>query len=149
MNCPDFITLRYYRATPNVPYISVIAYYEEFFITTLHVSGTRHSRSYYLPSGSYFAFDYTDDVFTSNNLAAFSNHPDFLSSNTKVFIENGTLANEVQPEIGTIDLAKYSIDVYFEDGEIMRQYMNGVNPCKSYVSYGDIVADDWGIYNED
>lgn len=38
--------------------------------------------------------------------------------------------------------------IYFEDGEIMRQYMNGVNPCKSYVSYGDIVANDWEIYVE-
>ena len=32
MDCSDSTTLRFYRYTPNVPYISVTKYYKEFFV---------------------------------------------------------------------------------------------------------------------
>jgi len=120
MNCSDSTTLRFYKATPNVPYISVTAYYKEFFRTDLTVlSASRNSIRYYLPSGrSYFTFDYRHATFDSNDLAAFSHHPDFLSSNTKVYVTGRTVVNEVYPLVGTIDLAKYSINIYNENREI-------------------------------
>ena len=117
VNCPNSTTLRYYKDTPNVPYISVDKYYKEFFRTELDVvRENNNTLRYSLPSGSYFAFDYTNDVFTSNDLAAFSGHPDFLSSTSKIFIAKPFNTIKSQPEIGTIDLAKYSINVYFDAG---------------------------------
>ena len=119
VNCPDSTTLRYYKDTPNVPYISVDKYYKEFFRTELEiVRENNNTLRYSLPSGSYFAFDYTNDVFTSNDLVAFSNHPDFVSSTSKIFIQDKLNTTKSQPEIGTINLAKYSINVYFDDEDV-------------------------------
>ena len=112
VKCPDSTTLRYYKETPNVPYISVSKYYKEFFRTELEiVRENNNTLRYSLPSGSYFAFDYTNDVFTSNDIAAFSNHPDFVSSTSKIFIQDKLNTTKSQPEIGAINLAKYSINV--------------------------------------
>ena len=119
VKCPDSTTLRYYKDTPNVPYISVDKYYKEFFRTELEiVRENNNTLRYSLPSGSYFAFDYTNDVFTSNDLVAFSNHPDFVSSTSKIFIQDKLNTTKSQPEIGTINLAKYSINVYFDDEDV-------------------------------
>ena len=119
VKCPDSTTLRYYKDTPNVPYISVSKYYKEFFRTELNVTKMNNNTlCYSLPSGSYFAFDYTNDVFTSNDIAAFSNHPDFVSSTSKIFIQDKLNTTKSQPEIGTINLAKYSINVYFDDEDV-------------------------------
>ena len=119
VKCPDSTTLRYYKDTPNVPYISVDKYYKEFFRTELEIVRENNSTlRYSLPSGSYFAFDYTNDIFTSNDLVAFSNHPDFVSSTSKIFIQDKLNTTKSQPEIGTINLAKYSINVYFDDEDV-------------------------------
>ena len=119
VKCPDSTTLRYYKDTPNVPYISVDKYYKEFFRTELDiVRENNNTLRYSLPSGSYFAFDYTNDVFTSNDLVAFSDHPDFVSSTSKIFIQDKLNTTKSQPEIGTINLAKYSINVYFDDEDV-------------------------------
>ena len=119
MDCSDSTTLRFYRYTPNVPYISVTKYYKEFFKTDLIVNQAgRRTVTYRLPSGSFFAFNCKNGTFSSNDLAAFSGHPDFLSSNTKVYISGKTVVNDVVPDIGTIDLAKYSIVFYDEDDDI-------------------------------
>lgn len=119
VNCPNTTTLRYYKDTPNVPYISVDKYYKEFFRTELDiVRENNNTLRYSLPSGSYFAFDYTNDVFTSNDLAAFSGHPDFVYSTSKIFISDKINTIKSEPKIGTIDLAKYSINVYFDDGDV-------------------------------
>ena len=119
VKCPDSTTLRYYKDTPNVPYISVDKYYKEFFRTELDiVRENNNALRYSLPSGSYFAFDYTNDIFTSNDLVAFSDHPDFVSSTSKIFIQDKLNTTKSQPEIGTINLAKYSINVYFDDGDV-------------------------------
>ena len=119
VNCPNTTTLRYYKDTPNVPYISVDKYYKEFFRTELDiVRENNNTLRYSLPSGSYFAFDYTNDIFTSNDLVAFSNHPDFVSSTSKIFIQDKLNTTKSQPEIGTINLAKYSINVYFDDEDV-------------------------------
>ena len=119
VKCPDYTTLRYYKDTPNVPYISVDKYYKEFFRTELDiVRENNNTLRYSLPSGSYFAFDYTNDIFTSNDLVAFSDHPDFVSSTSKIFIQDKLNTTKSQPEIGTINLAKYSINVYFDDEDV-------------------------------
>ena len=119
VKCPDSTTLRYYKDTPNVPYISVTKYYKDFFRTELNVTRMNNNTlCYSLPSSSYFAFDYTNDVFTSNDIAAFSNHPDFVSSTSKIFIQDKLNTTKSQPEIGTINLAKYSINVYFDDEDV-------------------------------
>ena len=119
MDCSDSTTLRFYRYTPNVPYISVTKYYKEFFKTDLIVNQAgRRTITYRLPSGSFFAFDCKSGTFSSNDLAAFSHHPDFLYSNTKVYVTGRTVVNDVVPDIGTIDLAKYSIVFYDEDDDI-------------------------------
>ncbi len=119
VKCPDSTTLRYYKDTPNVPYISVTKYYKDFFRTELNVTRMNNNTlCYSLSSGSYFAFDYTNDVFTSNDIAAFSNHPDFVSSTSKIFIQDKLNTTKSQPEIGTINLAKYFINVYFDDGDV-------------------------------
>ena len=119
VKCPDSTTLRYYKDTPNVPYISVTKYYKDFFRIELNVTKMNNNTlCYSLSSGSYFAFDYTNDIFTSNDLVAFSNHPDFVSSTSKIFIQDKLNTTKSQPEIGTINLAKYSINVYFDDGDV-------------------------------
>ena len=128
MKCPDYTTLRYYKDTPNVPYISVDKYYKEFFRTELDiVRENNNTLRYSLPSGSYFAFDYTNDVFTSNDLVAFSNHPDFVSSTSKIFIQDKLNTTKSQPEIGTINLAKYSINVYFDDEDVFTVIRDVIN----------------------
>lgn len=119
MNCHDSTMLRYYRGTPSIPYISVSEYYKEFFRTELEVVRVdSNTLRYAVPSGSCFTFDYNNDVFTSNDLAEFSNHPDFLSSTSKTYIADKLNTIKTQPEIGTIDLAKYSINVYFDDEDV-------------------------------
>ena len=39
--------------------------------------------------------------------------------------------------------------IYFDNNEVIRQYYDGTLPCRSYLEYEDLVADDWKIYEEE
>ena len=112
------ITLRFYEEMPNVPYISVSKYFKEFFNTEMQVKKDGHTYKYskqYL-GGYVLGFDTKQDLFFSNNLAAFNSHPDFKQVTGKSFLNVDKV--EVTPAFNrVVDLKSYSIPVHEDAGE--------------------------------
>lgn len=107
------ISLRFYEGMENVPYIAVSEYFKEFFNTTLVVEQNKHTYSYKknANSTSFFAFDTELDLFMSNNISNFENHPDFKTTTGKIFLRTDKVENTNNYE-RVIGLKNYSIPVY-------------------------------------
>ena len=109
---------RFYQGMDHVPYVSVSAYFKEFFNTQLVVSKENHTYKYSHSKEDtrYFGFDAENDLFMSNSLESFASHPDFKSSTGKIFLHVDS--KEITEKIDrVVNLKNYSIPVYEENGE--------------------------------
>ena len=111
------IQLRYYFDQIHVPYIDVSEYYKEFFSTDLSKNKDENGYQYYLSEDSYIYFNLKDNDISISGLTSFSNHPDFISTNGKSFLQLETL-DVSEHYVKTIDLDKYSINIYEEDDKV-------------------------------
>ena len=105
------ISLRFFDEQPNVPYIAVSDYFKEFFNTTLQEKKDGNSWVFSLSKDSYIGFNSELQTFFSKGLRAFNNHPDFIESNTKLFIKyiNGEVTTPLEK---IVNLKNYSIKIY-------------------------------------
>ena len=112
------MSFRFYEGMDHVPYIAVSDYFKEFFNTQLVVSKKEHTYSYKRAANAneYFGFDAEQDLFMSNGLSSFANHPDFKSSTGKVFLHIDKV--ETTPKVDrVINLKNYSIPIFEDSGE--------------------------------
>lgn len=111
------ISLRFYNSTPNVPYISVKDYFNEFFNTKLNVKN-KDGYHYFLKANNnsnYLGFDATNDIFISNGLSTFNAHPNSKSATGKSFLSFYGY-NKTPSSTGIVDLKNYEIDIH-DDGD--------------------------------
>ena len=112
---PRSITLRFYNELPNVPYVSVSKYFQEFFKTTLTLARDGSYYKYSNQNGDYLGFETKYDILRVQGITGFNSHPDYKESNSKLFIkENGVEATTPQEKV--VSLSNYSIQL-FDDGE--------------------------------
>ena len=140
------IKLRFYEATPTVPYIGVKEFYKEFYNTDLEVTQD-NSDFKYTRGNAYIEIDTKSDIFTINNIDLLASHPDFKESNSKVFYkpieeENTTLVPK------TISLKTYSIESYKSTGDAylpLTLISNIVTGCNLFL----IVYNEENLYEFD
>ena len=111
--------VRFYREMPHVPYVTVTAFFKEFFNTDLEISVLNHNHTYMKNAlaTSYFGFDAEANTFFAYGLSDFNNHPDFKEVTGESFI-NFVNYQQTDPVLTTIDLNKYSIPIHEEGDEI-------------------------------
>ena len=138
---------------PNVPYISVSKYYDEFFNTRLVVSKNGSVYTYKNRGFTrfYFGFDTEQDLFFSNFLPAFNSHPDFKTATGKTFIninkEEMTTTNN-----NVVSLKNYSIPIYGDYDEayvpltFLSQYVGGYSLYNIAYNGKDIYVIDYSAY---
>ena len=110
------VPIRFYKVQINIPYISVSEYFYEFFNTRLTKSVIDHKYTYTNSFEGTLTFDVKNSTFSSIGLSSFSNHPDFIENNSKLFIkylkrDEGTSIEK------SVSLSKYDIAIY-EDEDV-------------------------------
>ncbi|MBE6127097.1 MAG: hypothetical protein E7182_03890 [Erysipelotrichaceae bacterium] len=110
------INLRFYEENPNVPYIGVKRFFQEFYKTQVTLKQQNQYFDFQWKKGGSIQLDAYKDIFTVQDLESISHHPDFISENTKVYAE---LVEEKQttPAPKTIDLKSYHIPAYGDNGD--------------------------------
>ena len=105
------ISLRFYKETPNIPYIDVADYYREFFSASPSVTREGDGVKYTFYYNNYLYFNTSNNSVSCTNLNILSAHPDFKSSVGKhpVALEKST---DTGSKVKTIDLNKYGIKIY-------------------------------------
>ena len=93
------LSLRFYESTPSIPYISVKEYYKEFFKADLSLKKIGTTYKYVKGEKGYLAFDVANDVLTSNNIDAFSDHPDLAENNKSYFLKKDQTRKTTPKEI--------------------------------------------------
>ena len=114
------ISLRYFSTMPSVPYISVSAFFNEFFNTELERSVDKRevngfTYNYLNPYNACLSFDIKNQTLASNKLDSFNSHPDFKENTGKHFVKLDNIESS-EISVGTVSLKDYSISIY-EDGE--------------------------------
>ncbi len=109
------ISLRYYYKHFHIPYIEVNDYYEEFFKRTFDVKKDDNGYKYSLSDNVYIYFNVNENSISVDGLTSFSNHPDFVSTTQKTFLELEGITH-TESKVKTIDLDDYDIHFY-EDNE--------------------------------
>ena len=111
--------VRFYRDMSHVPYVTVTAFFKEFFNTELVVSldGSAHTYKKNTAASAYFGFDANKQTFFAYELSEFNTHPDFKEVTGESFIHFVDY-QQTDPELTTIDLNKYSIPIHEEGDEI-------------------------------
>ena len=106
------IDLRYYDKTPNVPFMGVNEFYNEFYNTNLDVKKEDSVFTFTNNiTNSYIKVDTLNDVLSVYDIDGFSEHPEFIDSNSTIFLKEPTVTKTpLSPKI--IDLSSYSIDAY-------------------------------------
>lgn len=107
-------SLRFYNELPNVPYVSVSAYFKEFFKRELHLDKQGFTYYYINANNDYLGFDTEHNEFICNGLQSFSSHPDFPSSNSKVFLRVDGVVGTTR-SIRNVNLNNYHIKLF--DGD--------------------------------
>ena len=113
----DKVSLRFYNDQPNVPYIEVNKYFEEFFDTTLDRKVENGVYKYINKGGDYLGFDIDRQIFSSNALDNFNHHPDFAMSSGKTFIKE-TSIKVSKAQVRAISLKDYEIPIYTETNRV-------------------------------
>ncbi|MBE6135614.1 MAG: hypothetical protein E7179_06420 [Erysipelotrichaceae bacterium] len=110
------INLRFYEENPNVPYIGVKRFFQEFYKTEVTLKQQNQYFDFEWKEGGSIQLDAYKDIFTVQDLERISAHPDFISESTKVYVE---LLEEKQttPAPKTIDLKNYHIPAYGGNGD--------------------------------
>lgn len=106
------VDLRYYDKTPNVPFMGVNEFYNEFYNTNLDVKKEDSVFTFTNNiTNSYIKVDTLNDVLSVYDIDGFSEHPEFIDSNSTIFLKEPTVTKTpLSPKI--IDLSSYSIDAY-------------------------------------
>ena len=108
------LSLRFYDKTPNVPYIGVSKFYQEFFKTNLSLKRDGNVYRYDKGSDGYLKLDTQEDVITLFNIDCFGEHPDYRSNVSKTFlIENGKTTTPRSEK--AFSLRNYKIDAKGDD----------------------------------
>ena len=108
------INVRYFKDSPNVPYISVKDFYKEFYktdITKQRNRNTGYFDTYYSKAYECIMFGPKVDRLWTNGFRSFEYHPDFKSTTGKLFIEYDK-TDATHRETKEINLADYSIKTY-------------------------------------
>ena len=115
------ISLRYYNDLPNVPYISVEAYFKEFFKRDFTIIKNNNTYTYALASNVYLKFDLSSNTFSALGLQAFNSHPDFKQSNKKLFIKyDGNESSSPQEKI--VNMNNYSIRFFVDNDKVYAPF---------------------------
>ena len=109
--------LRFYVDQPNVPYIEVNQYFEEFYETTLKRVYQKDTYYYLNDSGAYLGFNLVDQTFFSNALDTFNHHPNFGITSGKNYVKTKS-AKTTKPQIHTIPLKNYHIPIYTDTNRV-------------------------------
>ena len=110
------ISLRFYDELPNVPYVSVSAYFKEFFKREFHLDKQGLTYYYINANNDYLGFDTEHNELICNGLQSFSSHPDFPSSTSKVFLRVDGVV-ETTRSIRNVNLNNYHIKLFDGNGE--------------------------------
>ena len=107
------VTCNFFEGFENVPYIAVDTYFKEFFNTELDITKKNHTYTYKLNKNStnYISFDTDQWLILTNNLAAFTNHPDFKVTTGKTFVHLEKQEKTSNHET-ILDLRDYRIPIY-------------------------------------
>ena len=142
------IDVRFYKPTPNIPYISVTRYFKEFFKTDVTLRKGSGIFAYYHPAGGYMAFDGERDVFYISNADDFQDHPDLVSVSKKYFL-NGQKVVFSPSSVKTIDLYGYGIDIHYDSDEVyaplsfLSCFSGGINLIQAAYNGKDIYVCDY------
>ena len=114
------ITVKFFKDSPNVPYISVPSFYKEFFnteLTKIHDRRTGYEFLYHNKYNEYLSFNYSKQSVTTNGIQSFDNHPDYKTTTGKLFIKyDKTQYSKRTPS--TYKLKDYGIEFYRRNGDI-------------------------------
>lgn len=104
------VELKYYNDTPNIPYVGVNQFFNEFYKTTY--DQTKNDGIYtYKKDAAYIKIDTKNDIFSILDIDTFSAHPDFIGSNSIIFLEEKE-TKKTTPIAKVIDLTSYNINAY-------------------------------------
>ena len=113
------ITVRFFKDSPNVPYISVSNYYKEFFdtsLTKMYGLKTGYEYMYITKSNEFISFSTKNHTFSTAGLTTFDNNPNYSTSKGKLFIKYQN-AEATSRQIKTINLKDYGIKLYARQKE--------------------------------
>lgn len=138
---------RFYEDSPNIPYVGVRSYFNEFFDVYVSPSYRDGVYSYYRGS-AYIKVNTSLDTFEINDIATMGSHPDFGGVSAKTFILDGTV--ETTKYVGhVIDLKKYQIPAYAGKDDayvpltLLSNFLGGTSLYNVVYNGGDIYVIDW------
>jgi hypothetical protein len=105
------VNLRFYEKTPSVPYVGVKQFYKEFYNTEYNMNKNGDTYKFNYFADSFISFDTTNEIMSVLNTSALGYHPDFLTSNSTIFLKH-TKNLVTTPQVKTIDLKNYNIETY-------------------------------------
>ena len=114
------IYVKFFKDSPNVPYISVREFYNEFYKTNLrmfHNRTTNYEHMYLSRFNEYMSFDPKEQTLKTSGIRSFDDHPDYKVSTGKLFIKYENSMSTTRNE-KTIKLSDYSIKIYLRNREI-------------------------------
>ena len=113
------ISVRFFKDSPNVPYISVPDFYKEFFdteVTKMHGFKTRFDYFYMSPAKEFLCFSTNFDTFQTIGFSSFDNNPNYSTSTGKLYIKFDK-AEATDRQVKEIDLTKYGMKLYSRQKE--------------------------------
>ena len=110
------LSLRFYNETPNIPYIDVSTYFDEFYEHHINKRIKNSLYEYSLDTGEFISFDAEEDTFATLGLRDFDDHPAYVFNSTKYFLKEDVI-NYTPKSIKVISLKNYDIDVKEDNDE--------------------------------
>ena len=108
------IKVKYFKDSPNVPYISVSQFYNEFYKTSLRKFHNRTTNYEYMYLSNYneiMSFNVKNQWLRTSGIRGFDDHPDYKSSTGKLFVKYDSATSTDRNE-KIIKLSDYSIKIY-------------------------------------
>lgn len=103
--------VRFYSETPNIPYVNIEDFYEEFFGKEYSLTKDNYMYTYQYNGECFMKYDIKNDIFYGMGLDAFSQSSLFITSTVKTFLT--TVDKTISPKTERIvDLKKYNIDIH-------------------------------------
>ena len=108
--------IRFYKDTPNVPYVGIKEYFKEFYNTDLAVKNENGFNIFSKDNKEYIKLNSAYNIFEIKDLFNLGHHPDFIENKNKTFINVDSTKNS-KSYFKVIDLSKYEIKTYDDNGE--------------------------------
>ena len=140
------IKLRFYENTPNVPFIGVNEFYNEFYNTNLEVIQNGDVFKF-VKDRSFVEVDTKNNILNIVDIDNLCSHPDFVESTSTIYLKN-VEKKETSLMTKTINLNNYLIEAYKTNGDAYLP-VTLIGNIMSGTSLFDIVYNEKDLYEFD